>query len=166
MAERIGFIGLGIMGAGMAANLIGKGHDVVVWNRTAARMDPLVEAGATPAASPAEVGRTCPIVMMCVSDTPDVDAVLQGDRGLLAGVSQDSLIVDHSTISPGATVAFSREVAALGGSWIDAPVISRTIFPVPRRPFTRFSNSLCTCTQICIQRSASASLSASLGVFP
>jgi len=122
MSDRIGFIGLGIMGAGMAANLVREGHDVVVWNRTPSRMDPLVEAGATPGASPADVGRMCSIVMMCVSDTPDVDAVLHGDQGLLAGVSEDSLIVDHSTISPGATVTFSEEVMALGGSWIDAPV--------------------------------------------
>jgi len=122
MSERIGFIGLGIMGAGMAANLLEKGHDVVVWNRTASRMDPLVSAGATPASSPADVGRRCPIVMMCVSDTPDVDAVLHGEHGLLAGLSEGSLVVDHSTISPGATIAFAAEVAAIGAAWIDAPV--------------------------------------------
>jgi 3-hydroxyisobutyrate dehydrogenase len=122
MSERIGFIGLGIMGAGMASNLIETGHDVVVWNRTAARMEPLVAAGATAASSPAEVGRLCPIVMICVSDTPDVDAVVHGENGLLSSVSEGSLVIDHSTISPGATVGFSEEVAALGGSWIDAPV--------------------------------------------
>jgi 2-hydroxy-3-oxopropionate reductase len=122
MSERIGFIGLGIMGAGMASNLIETGHDVVVWNRTASRMEPLVAAGATAASSPAEVGRLCPIVMICVSDTPDVDAVVHGENGLLSSVSEGSLVIDHSTISPGATVGFSEEVAALGGSWIDAPV--------------------------------------------
>lgn len=122
MSERIGFVGLGIMGAGMAANLIDRGHDVVVWNRTASRMEPLVEAGATTADSPAEVGRLCPIVMICVSDTPDVDAVLHADGGLLAGVSVGSLVVDHSTISPRATIGFAEEVADLGGTWIDAPV--------------------------------------------
>ncbi|MEA3501616.1 MAG: NAD(P)-dependent oxidoreductase [Actinomycetota bacterium] len=122
MSERIGFVGLGIMGAGMAANLIDKGHDVVVWNRTASRMDSLVAAGATAATSPAEVGRLCPIVMICVSDTPNVDAVLHFDSGLLAGVSAGSLVIDHSTISPGATIGFAEEVVARGGSWIDAPV--------------------------------------------
>jgi len=122
MADRIGFIGLGIMGAGMAANLLDAGHDVVVWNRTTSRMDPLVEQGAAPASSPADVGRRCSIVMMCVSDTPDVDAVLHGDEGLLAGLSEGKLVVDHSTISPGATVAFAAEAAALGAAWIDAPV--------------------------------------------
>jgi 2-hydroxy-3-oxopropionate reductase len=122
MPERIGFVGLGIMGAGMASNLIEKGHDVVVWNRTASRMESLVAAGATAALSPAEVGRLCPIVMICVSDTPDVDAVVHGENGLLSSVSEGSLVIDHSTISPGATVGFSEEVAARGGRWIDAPV--------------------------------------------
>lgn len=122
MSNRIGFIGLGTMGTGMASNLIEKGHDVVVWNRTASRMDPLVEAGAAVGSSPADVARQCPVVMMCVSDTPDVASVLHSSDGLLDGVSEDSLIVDHSTISPGATVGFAEEVTALGGNWIDAPV--------------------------------------------
>ncbi len=122
MPAQIGFIGLGIMGAGMARNLVENGNDVVVWNRTASRMESLVEAGASPATSPADVARRCSVVMICVSDTPDVDAVLHGESGLLAGVSNGSLIVDHSTISPGATVDFAGEAAALGGSWIDAPV--------------------------------------------
>jgi len=122
MPERIGFIGLGIMGAGMASNLIDKGHDVVVWNRTASRMEPLVSAGASAAASPAEVGRLCPIVMICVSDTPDVLAVIAYEDGLLESISDGSLVVDHSTISPGSTVKFADEVAARGGRWIDAPV--------------------------------------------
>lgn len=122
MPERIGFIGLGTMGAGMASNLIEKGHDVVVWNRTASRMEPLVSAGASAATSPAEVGRLCPIVMICVSDTPDVLAVIAYEDGLLEGISDGSLVVDHSTISPGSTVKFADEVAARGGRWIDAPV--------------------------------------------
>jgi len=122
MSERIGFIGLGIMGAGMASNLIEKGHDVVVWNRTGSRMEPLIAAGATAAASPAEVGSLCPIVMICVSDTPDVLAVLAYEEGLFEGISKGSLVVDHSTISPESTIKFADEVAARGGSWIDAPV--------------------------------------------
>jgi len=122
MSNRIGFIGLGTMGTGMASNLIEKGHDVVVWNRTASRIDPLAEAGAAVGSSPADVARRCPVVMMCVSDTPDVASVLHSSDGLLDGVSEGSLIVDHSTISPGATVGFADEVLALGGNWIDAPV--------------------------------------------
>ncbi len=122
MSERVGFIGLGIMGAGMAANLIEKGHDVVVWNRTASRMEPLVAAGAFAAMSPTDVGRLCTTVMICVSDTPDVLAVLAYEDGLFEGISEGSLVVDHSTISPDSTVKFADEVAARGGSWIDAPV--------------------------------------------
>jgi len=122
MSEQVGFIGLGTMGAGMASNLIEKGNDVVVWNRTASRMEPLVQAGASKAASPADVARRCPVVMMCVSDTPDVDAVLHTADGLLAGITNGSLVIDHSSISPGATVGFAEEVAELGGSWVDAPV--------------------------------------------
>ncbi len=122
MSERIGFIGLGIMGTGMAQNLVSKGHDVVVWNRTAAKMDPLVASGAEAGDSPADVARRCPIVMICVSDTPDVDAVLTSDDGVLEGVSPGSLVVDHSTVSPAATVRFADQVAERGATWVDAPV--------------------------------------------
>lgn len=122
MAECIGFIGLGIMGSGMARNLVEKGHEVVVWNRTGAKMGALVDAGAAAGDSPADVARRCPIVMICVSDTADVDAVLTSDDGVLEGISAGSLIVDHSTISPAATVRLSDEVAQRGGAWVDAPV--------------------------------------------
>ena len=122
MSDQIGFIGLGIMGSGMAGNLLDKGHNVVVWNRTPSRLEPLVEAGAVAGDSPADVARRCPIVMICVSDTPDVDAVLMSEGGLLEGISEGSLVVDHSTISPAGTVWFADEVAARGGAWVDAPV--------------------------------------------
>ena len=104
MSDQVGFIGLGIMGSGMARNLLEKGHDVVVWNRTPSRTEPLVTAGAVAGQSPADVARRCPIVMICVSDTPDVDAVLTSDGGLLEGISEGSLVIDHSTISPAGTV--------------------------------------------------------------
>ena len=122
MSDQIGFVGLGIMGSGMARNLLEKGHNVVVWNRTPSRTAPFVAAGAATGESPADVARRCPIVMICVSDTPDVDAILASDGGLLEGISEGSLVVDHSTISPAATVRFADEVAARGGAWIDAPV--------------------------------------------
>ena len=106
----------------MARNLLKRGHGVVVWNRTPSRMEPLVAAGAVAGESPADVARRCPIVMICVSDTPDVDAVLTSDGGLLEGISEGSLVIDHSTISPAGTGWFADEVAARGGAWIDAPV--------------------------------------------
>lgn len=120
--ERIGFIGLGIMGSGMARNLVEKGFDVVVWNRTREKMEPLVEAGAEPADSPRQVAERCDIVMICVSDTPDVEAVVFGDDGVLAGLSDGKLVVDHSTISPSATLDLAKAVAEKGAHWLDAPV--------------------------------------------
>ena len=118
----VGFIGLGIMGSGMAANLVAKGHDLVVWNRTASRIEPLVDQGAEPADSPAYVAERCDIVMVSVSDTPDVEEVVGGPEGVLEAVAPDSLIIDHSTISPSATVRLAGRVAEKGGSWLDAPV--------------------------------------------
>ena len=118
----VGFIGLGIMGSGMAANLLDKGHDVVVWNRTTSRMEPLVSKGADGARSPADLAERCEIVLICVSDTPDVEAVVEGRAGVLEAVRPGSLIVDHSTISPSATVRLAGVVAERGGSWLDAPV--------------------------------------------
>jgi len=122
MPEAIGFIGLGTMGSGMAANLVDAGHDVVVWNRSPGRADPLVAAGALAASSPADVAARSSIVMICVSDTPDVEQVVEGPAGILEGLTESSLIVDHSTISPSASVRLAGVVAAHGGSWVDAPV--------------------------------------------
>jgi 3-hydroxyisobutyrate dehydrogenase len=122
MSERIGFIGLGIMGGGMARNLIEKGHALVVWNRTPERAAALADAGAAVADSPAALTRQCDLILVCVSDTPDVVAVTRGPDGILAGLQPGSLVVDHSTISPHVTRELAAEVEAAGGSWIDAPV--------------------------------------------
>ncbi len=122
MSEKIGFIGLGIMGRGMARNLVEKGHDVTVWNRTASRIEPLATAGAAVAESARAVAEVADITMLCVSDTPDVEAVLHGEDGVLAGLSEGDLLVDHSTISPSATARFAGEVGAVGAAWLDAPV--------------------------------------------
>ncbi len=122
MSEKIGFIGLGIMGGGMARNLVEKGHDVTVWNRTSSRTQPLAAAGATVADSARAVAEIADVTMLCVSDTPDVEAVLHGEDGVLAGLSEGDLVVDHSTISPSATARFAGEVEAVGASWLDAPV--------------------------------------------
>src|SRR5678816_60126 len=103
MAERIGFIGLGIMGHSMAANLLKAGHDLTVWNRTASRADDLVDQGAQIASSPADLAAACDIIFICVSDTPDVEHVILGENGVLRGAQSGSLVVDHSTISPQAT---------------------------------------------------------------
>jgi 3-hydroxyisobutyrate dehydrogenase len=122
MTDRIGFIGLGIMGRGMARNLVEKGHEVVVWNRTRERMGPLLEAGAAAGESPAHVADLADIVMVIVSDTPDVEMVATGPAGLADGLSAGKLVVDHSTISASATRALAAKVQAVGASWVDAPV--------------------------------------------
>ncbi|MEA2000915.1 MAG: NAD(P)-dependent oxidoreductase [Actinomycetota bacterium] len=119
---KIGYAGMGIMGRGMAANLLRAGHDLTVWNRTAARTAPLQEAGATLADSPAELAADCDITMVCVSDTPDVEAVTLGDEGLIHGLSEGKLIVDHSTISASATTRLAAAVEKIGADWVDAPV--------------------------------------------
>lgn len=104
----------------MAANLVAAGHDVVVWNRTRVKAEAV--AGAKVADTPAALARRAGIVMVCVSDTPDVAEVLEGDDGLIDGLSQGSLVVDHSTISPSATVEFAARAGEQGAAWLDAPV--------------------------------------------
>jgi len=122
MADRVGFIGLGIMGRGMAHNLLRAGFDLTVWNRTAGRMDDLVAAGAKAAASPADLASRCDLVITCVSDTPDVQAVILGPSGVIEQVRAGALLVDMSTISPAATREIAARLAEKGASMLDAPV--------------------------------------------
>jgi 3-hydroxyisobutyrate dehydrogenase-like beta-hydroxyacid dehydrogenase len=122
MAGRIGFIGLGIMGSGMAANLLAAGHDLVVHNRTAERMRPLAERGARTATSPRAVAAAADVILICVSDTPDVEQVLFGDDGVAAGAAAGALVVDMSTISPEATRDFAARLAERDLGYLDAPV--------------------------------------------
>jgi 3-hydroxyisobutyrate dehydrogenase len=116
---RLGFIGLGIMGRGMAANLIAAGHDLTLWNRSEARYDGL---NGTPASSPRDLGSVSDVVFVCVSDTPDVEAVVFGEDGVIHGLAPGSVLVDHSTISPTSTAAMAARATNLGVAWIDAPV--------------------------------------------
>ena len=119
---QIGFVGLGIMGSGMANNLLAAGHVVSVFNRTAARAEPFAAAGATVCATAAELAGRCEVVLVCVSDTPDVEAVLFGADGVAAGAQPGTLVVDASTISPDATRGFATRLSTQGVSFIDAPV--------------------------------------------
>jgi 3-hydroxyisobutyrate dehydrogenase len=122
MAETIGFIGLGIMGRGMARNLLKAGFPLVVWNRTASRMEPLVESGALNASSPADLARQCNIIITCVSDTPDVEAVILGENGVIHGAKPGSLVIDTSTISPAVTQQIAGQLAEKGVHMLDAPI--------------------------------------------
>ena len=120
--ERVGFVGLGTMGSAMAANLIKAGARLTVWNRTPGRAADLVTIGAVEAASPAAVAAAADVVVTCVSDTPDVEAVLFGPDGIAAGAARGSLIIDCSTISPEGTRDFGRRLAERGVGMVDAPV--------------------------------------------
>jgi 3-hydroxyisobutyrate dehydrogenase len=122
MSETIGFIGLGIMGRGMVANLLQAGFVVCVWNRTASRVEPFVEIGATVGASPADVAAHSDIIITCVSDTPDVEAVILGEDGVIHGVKEGSLVVDMSTISPQATREMAAKLAEKSVHMLDAPI--------------------------------------------
>jgi 2-hydroxy-3-oxopropionate reductase len=120
--EVIGFIGLGIMGKPMALNLMKAGHRLVVTSRSRKPVDEVVAAGATAAASPAEVARTASIIITMVPDTPDVELVLTGPNGVLSELKPGTVVLDMSTISPVVTKKLSGLVAAKGGSMLDAPV--------------------------------------------
>jgi 2-hydroxy-3-oxopropionate reductase len=122
MPERVGFIGLGIMGSGMTHNLLRASVDLTVYNRSPERMQPLANAGAATVASPAELAAATDVVFLCVSDTPDVEQLLFGDDGVLQGAKSGSLVVDMSTISPAATRRFAERLAEAGVAMIDAPV--------------------------------------------
>lgn len=122
MAEKIGFIGLGIMGRGMSHNLLKAGFDLTVWNRTASRMDEFVAAGAQAASSPADLASRCDIIITCVSDTPDVEAVILGDDGVIQGVQPGALVVDMSTISPQVTQSIAERLAERKAHMLDAPI--------------------------------------------
>lgn len=124
--DHAGYIGTGIMGASMARNLLKAGVRVTACNRTRARAEALVPDGAVVAETPVEVVEAgCRVVFLNVPDTPDVERVLFGDRGVAAAAA-DSLsgliVVDHSTICPVATRDFAQRLADLGASLVDAPV--------------------------------------------
>lgn len=121
--KQAGYIGLGIMGAAMARNLLHKGFKVVVWNRTQAKAQALLDEGAVWAGSPAELADQVDVLYVNVTDTPDVEAVLFGQNGVATRTSTTSLVVvDHSTISPDATRDFAARLKKHGIEFLDAPV--------------------------------------------
>ena len=120
--NKIGFIGLGTMGAPMAHNLLRAGFDVTVHNRTRDREIPLEQAGAKRAATPAEAAAGAEVVVTIVADTPDVEAVLFGPHGVAGASKPNTVVVDMSTISPDATREFGKRLAERGIAFVDAPV--------------------------------------------
>lgn len=122
MAERIGFIGLGIMGKPMARNLMKAGYELVVHNRSRGAVEELAKEGATAAESPKEVAKSCGIVITMLPDSPEVEEVLTGEDGVLGGMTEGALLVDMSTISPVVTEELAERISAEGASMLDAPV--------------------------------------------
>ena len=120
--DRVGFIGLGTMGSAMAANIVRAGFPLTVWNRTPGRAPELVDLGASFAETPAAVAAESDIVVICVSDTPDVEAVLFGPDGVAAGAREGTLVIDCSTIAPSGSWKFAERLDGLGLAMVDAPV--------------------------------------------
>ena len=119
----LGYIGLGLMGAPMAARLLAVGHHVAIWGRTPAKLETLVAAGATMQQSAADVARSADVIFTCLSDTAAVDAVVFGDQGIARGAAAGKLLVDMSSIRPDACqVMATRLERETGMRWMDAPV--------------------------------------------
>jgi 3-hydroxyisobutyrate dehydrogenase-like beta-hydroxyacid dehydrogenase len=110
------------MGMGMARNLLKAGFDLTVWNRTASKAEGMAGEGARLASSPADLAGRCDLIVLCVSDTPDVEAVLLGEDGVVEGARAGSLVVDCSTISPIKTMEFAAALAEKGVHMLDAPI--------------------------------------------
>jgi 2-hydroxy-3-oxopropionate reductase len=118
---KLGFIGLGIMGAPMCGHLLAAGHPVVAHSRRGVPQA-LLDAGAQPLDNAAEVAAAADTVFLMLPDTPDVEAVLFGPKGVASGLKPGSLVVDMSSISPTATKDFAARIQAAGSDYLDAPV--------------------------------------------
>jgi len=120
--DKIGFIGLGIMGKPMALNLMKAGFELIVYNRTKSKMNALIEQGAVGADSPKEVAENSDIIITIVSDTPDVEDVILGEQGVIHGAKAGSVVIDMSTISPSATKEMAAKLKEKNVDMLDAPV--------------------------------------------
>ncbi|MBD2081243.1 2-hydroxy-3-oxopropionate reductase [Leptolyngbya sp. FACHB-17] len=120
--ERIGFIGLGIMGKPMVQNLLKAGYPVTVFNRSPSPISELAAQGATPATSPKQVAEQSDVVITCLPDSPDVESVVLGQDGVLTGSRSGLLFIDMSTIAPATSKKIYTELQARGIQTLDAPV--------------------------------------------
>ena len=120
-SQKIGFIGLGIMGAPMAGHLINAGHELHVNTRSKVPEE-IANTSAVQVVTPAEVARNSDVIFIMVPDTPDVEKVLFGENGVASGLSKGKIVVDMSSISPIATKEFAKKINALGCEYLDAPV--------------------------------------------
>ncbi|HMI16441.1 MAG TPA: NAD(P)-dependent oxidoreductase [Bradyrhizobium sp.] len=127
-AEKLGYLGLGMMGFPMTRRLVSAGHDVTVWNRSPGKAAALVAAGAKAALHPSDVAATASILFMCLTDAAAVEKVVFGPDGLATATGSGKLVVDFSSIHPDAARAIAARLKAANGmGWIDAPVSGGTI---------------------------------------
>src|SRR5256714_1397087 len=121
--ERVAFLGLGIMGEPMAANLVRAGFEVIVWNRTSSRADAFAATyGAHPEPTPAAAAELADVTITMVPDGPEVEKVLFGDHGAAEGMRRSACAIDMSTIAPSVSVSIGERLAAEGIGFLDAPV--------------------------------------------
>jgi 2-hydroxy-3-oxopropionate reductase len=120
--QKLGFIGLGVMGRPMAKNLLAAGYPLTVHNRSRGPVQELVAAGAEGATSAREVAENSEVIITCLPDSPDVELVATGPDGILAGVREGSIYIDTSTISPVVTRRIADQAAARGVQMLDAPI--------------------------------------------
>lgn len=118
---KIGFIGLGIMGAPMALHLVNAGHDVTYVKRSKVNAE-IAASSAKGVATAKEVAQAADVIILMLPDTPDVQAVLFGESGVAEGLTKGKTVIDMSSISPIETKAFAEKIAALGCDYLDAPV--------------------------------------------
>lgn len=119
---KLGFCGLGLMGAPMVQRLLDAGHDVMVWNRTGARAEQARKSGARVASTPVELANECTHIVLCLFDAAAVESVVFGDNGLVHGIALTH-ILDHSSLPVDRTRLFSQRLHdQTGASWVDAPV--------------------------------------------
>jgi 3-hydroxyisobutyrate dehydrogenase-like beta-hydroxyacid dehydrogenase len=123
----VGFVGLGVMGGGVARRLLDAGHPLTVWNRTREKADPLLDAGARWGESPRDVAEASEFVFTMVTNTAAVRAVCEGRDGILAGLGPGKVYVDMSTASPANSRALAEQVEQLGAQMLDAPVSGSVI---------------------------------------
>ena len=122
MIQKVGFIGLGIMGKPMAGNVLKAGYPLIVHNRSRQSVMELEKQGAEPASSPREVAQTADVIFTMLPEDAHVEAVVLGENGILQGLQNDAVVVDMSTISPAAARRIAVKVEAGGGHMLDAPV--------------------------------------------
>lgn len=119
---KVGYIGLGLMGKSIAHNILKAGFPVVVHNRSQAAVEELVAAGAIHASSPAVVAAQVDVVFTNLPDTPDVEKVVLGEKGIMEGVHKGLIVVDNSTIKPASARMMAEKLKERDVFWLDAPV--------------------------------------------